>query len=126
MQDIDDQANDYAAHLFPLICKAIDNVVRSCHIDGIYISTPKIGGGIHDSNCPKGTVGWINGERLLKDLYSLAYVERAGGGIGFLCDKVCSQKKSQPNSHNQSQKWALFKLSGCQGLGSVKVDFIKK
>ena len=96
MQDIDDQANDYAAHLFPLICKANDNVVRSCHIDGIYISTPKIGGGIHDSNCPKGTVGWINGEQLLKDLYSLAYVERAGGGIVFLCDKVCSQK-----NHNQ-------------------------
>ena len=95
-------------------------------LTGYIFQLQNFGGGIHDSNCPKGTVGWINGEQLLKDLYSLAYVERAGGGIGFLCDKVCSQKKSQPNSHNQSQKWALFKLSGRQGLGSVKLDFIKK
>ena len=59
-------------------------------------------------------------------MYSLAYVERAGGGVVFLCDQVCSQKKSQPNSHNQSQKWALFKLSGCQSPENVKLDFIKK
>ena len=42
------------------------------------------------------------------------------------CVTKCVPKKSQPNSYNQSQKWALFKLSGCQGLGSVKFDFIKK
>ena len=44
----------------------------------------------------------------------------------FSCVTKCVPKKSQPNSHNQSQKWALFKLSGCQGLGSVKLDYIKK
>ena len=26
---------------FPLICKAMDNIVQSCHYDGKYISTPK-------------------------------------------------------------------------------------
>ena len=86
------------------MCKAIDNIVQSCHNDEIYILTPKFGGGVHNSKCSKGTVGWISGERLLIRFISLAYGERAGGGFVFLCDKVCSQKKSQPNSHNQSQK----------------------
>ena len=40
--------------------------------------------------------GELMGSNFWQDMYSLASVERAGGGIVFLCDKVCSQK-----NHNQ-------------------------
>ena len=41
---------------FPLICKAMDNIVQSCHSDGKYISTPKSWWGCK-SNCTKDMVG---------------------------------------------------------------------
>ena len=48
------------------------------------------------------------------------------------CVTKCVPKKSQPNSHNQSQKWALFKLSGVKAwevsssILSKKVKSVKK
>ena len=42
------------------------------------------------------------------------------------CVTKCVPKKLQPNSHNQSQKWALFKLSGCPGLESASSILSKK
>ena len=50
----------------------------------------------------------------------------------FSCVTKCVPKKSQPNSHNQSQKWALFKLSGVKAwevsssILSKKVKSVKK
>ena len=48
------------------------------------------------------------------------------------CVTKCVPKKSQPNSYNQSQKWALFKLSGVKAwevsssILSKKVRSVKK
>ena len=77
-------------------------------------------------------MGWRNGEQLLIRFVFLSLCWESRWRDWFLVWQSVFPKKSQLNSHNQSQKWALFKLSGVKAwevsssILSKKVKSVKK